>query len=293
MVSSIAGVVLVAVFVQGAQGGLLQVPPTPPPPPPPTLPPAATAGFIQGQATPPATLTAADMADYGGPTLPFPYYKITIVTGGLLHSATYACVKLAMIGTAGTTGWFDIGNVFKWESTVVTYSQKYVGTPTHLSVVHDGSRGGSDWFLDYIKVERFGRTWYFLAREWIKANTPITLPVVDVEHWCIAAKTKDHPWAATDSVIYGFVVGTKGTSETVDLNYVFQNDNEQGGTYTFCYWWNEIGVPRWITIYNSGHNTKPGWHLDEISVYKAGSFPPYTSTKDTWIFPGQPVDIVF
>ncbi|KAL5011862.1 hypothetical protein ScPMuIL_010413 [Solemya velum] len=137
---------------------------------------------------------------------------------------------------------------------------------------------------------KIGKNMVFPCREWIKANTPITLTVVDVERWCIAAKTTDHPWAATDAIIYGFVTGTEGTSETVDLNLVRRDDNERGGTYTFCYWWGPIGVPQWITIYNSGHYTKPGWHLDEIRVFKLGG-QTYSAIQDTWITPSQPVDI--
>ncbi|KAM7126032.1 lipoxygenase homology domain-containing protein 1 isoform 1-T1 [Molossus nigricans] len=239
-------------------------------------------------------------------------YRVTVCTGDLPGAGTGANVYLCLFGDVGDTGerllyncrnndnMFEKGNAD--EFTIESVTMRKV---RRVRIRHDGTSGGSGWFLDRVLLREEGQPesdnmefpclrWLDkdkddgqLVRELLPSDSNATLKNY---RYHISLKTGDVPGASTDAIVYIKLYGDK--SDTIKQNLLVSDNNlkdyfERGRVDEFTLETLNIGTISRLVIGHDGTGMNASWFLGSVQIRVPRQGKQYTFPANRWLDKNQ------
>ncbi|KAL3842214.1 hypothetical protein ACJMK2_020253, partial [Sinanodonta woodiana] len=214
-------------------------------------------------------------------------YRIHVKTGDVSGAGTDANVYIIIFGTKGDTG-------IKQLKDSSTYSNKFergkedifnveaadIGQINRIKIGHDGSKPGSGWFLDEVKivVPSRGEQYIFASHRWLDTKEDDGQIEVELEvsvkdkiektiPYEITVWTGDVRGGGTDANVFIQLYGEDGKTEECFLRN--KTDNfEQGHEDKFKVEAADVGRIQKIRIGHDGAGMFAGWFLDKLLIQR-------------------------
>ncbi len=152
-------------------------------------------------------------------------YSLKVHTGDVRGASTGANVFITVHGTKGSSPKTQLSGPFDRACVVEASLQAPdVGRVTTLTVEHDNSGFGPDWFLDYISVSYKDTSSYFPCAQWLSrsegdgaiqrtlSGTPRPPPPYVGKSYIVTIVTGSQRGAGTQANVYLTLEGTVGSS---------------------------------------------------------------------------------
>ena len=205
-------------------------------------------------------------------------YSVSFHTGDIQGAGTDSNITVTLHGARGTIGPYVVnpwitGNAFERNQTDTIFFQQFpdIGKVTSISVTSDDKYPGSDWYLDWIKVQASGQPQgYYGYHNWIKAgnlsaNVGQSAAPTDYK---VTVYTGDKVGAGTDSNISIVIQGSKGQTPAITLNpFISGNAFERNQTdiaqiaSQF-----DVGDIQSVTITSDDKYAGSAWYLGWIEI---------------------------
>jgi hypothetical protein len=242
------------------------------------------------------------LAPPSGPTpapIPAPVdYTVSFHTGDIQGAGTDSNITVTMHGTKGTIGPYVVnpwitGNAFERNQTDTLFFQQFpdIGKVTSVTVTSDDTYPGSDWYLDWIKVQATSQPLgYYGYHNWIKTgnlSATVSQSAAPTDYK-VTVYTGDKVGAGTDANISIIIHGSKGQTRSITLNpYISGNAFERNQTdiaqiaSQF-----DVGEIQSVTITSDDKYAGSAWYLGWIQISNSNG-----STKmfpfNNWIQKGS------
>ncbi len=205
-------------------------------------------------------------------------YDLVINTGDVRGAGSTANIFITIHGTKNSSPKTQLLGCFDRAATVTSSLQAQdLGRVTDITVEHDNSGFGPDWFLDYISLQYKERTVFFPCAQWLSrqegdgaiaryltssAHSP--RPYVD-KSYIVTVVTGDVRGAGTQANVFLTLKGTEGSSD----ERLLDNDKDnftRGRTDTFLLQCSDLGRLTSLIVRHDNAGPHPGWLLDRVCV---------------------------
>ncbi|MEE9430456.1 MAG: PLAT/LH2 domain-containing protein [Melioribacteraceae bacterium] len=201
-------------------------------------------------------------------------YSVDITTGTLPGAGTNANVSLDIIGSKGSTNFFNVNSYIKSKDFITGYTESFtlplkdIGQIKEVKVKSDSSGFNNNWFLNRIIISKQGQTKHsiFSFFNWIKPDTNYTLELGQKEY-SINIHTGDVAHGGTDANVSMILFGSKRKSRIIKLNeYIARNAFEAGKVDYLKIVEKDLGHIEKINIWHDEKWLGDGWFLNKIVV---------------------------
>jgi len=207
-------------------------------------------------------------------------YEVVVKTGNLRGSGTDANVFLNIQGKTLSSGKRKLDNM--WNNFEAGQTDKFsiesidVGKIRSITIGHDNSGIGPDWYLEYITITNLTnkKSVKFPVSRWFSKDEddgqiertlkPGVGDAAGQTLYQVSVITGDRRGAGTDANVFIEVYGTKGKSRKQLLDNA-ENNFERKQTDVFslkCA--TDLGEPTKIRIGHDNSGFGPGWYLDKV-----------------------------
>jgi hypothetical protein len=218
-------------------------------------------------------------------------YTIFIQTLDRSNAGTDANVTFTLQGDGGTSlsttiaghrkGRFETGNL----NEISLYGN--IGTPTFLTVEHDGSGEKPDWLPDYAHVRRTHDSRVFATGlgHWVTSKQSLTRPL-GLTRYRLKVFTGNVDHAGTDADIIFTVHGDHGRNVERRINGAPRDVFERDAIDDVYIAGIDVGQLSSVSVWNDGSGDHPGWFLTIVEVYKDND-PAVTFKFSRWVNPNM------
>jgi len=244
--------------------------------------------------------TAVPSSSHAPTPTPTQDYVVKIKTGGNMFASTNSNIYLSLFGDKGSTEEIHLNGIIDSDvtqpfergntDTVILDNLADIGTPQKVTVRHDGTAFGSDWYLEWILVNDVKFTFdQWVDNESVTAEfppitktptlAPTTTPPTYVPtptpfiDYVIEIKTGDRFLAGTSSNIYMILFGDKRNTEEIHLNEFFDTRDDtarpfdRGNTDKLVLEDHaDLGTLQNITIRSDAGFFGSDWYLEWVTV---------------------------
>lgn len=205
-------------------------------------------------------------------------YDLSVHTGDVRGAGSTAHIFITIHGTKNSSPKTQLFGCFDRAATATSSIQAQdLGRVTDITVEHDNSGFGPDWFLDYISLRYRDRTVYFTCAHWLSrsegdgaiirrltSSTHLPRPYVG-KSYIVTVVTGDVRGAGTQANVFLTLEGSHGNSG----ERLLDNDKDnftRGRTDTFLVPSSHLGSLNKLTLRHDNTGLHPGWLVDRVCV---------------------------
>ncbi len=205
-------------------------------------------------------------------------YDLIVHTGDVRGAGSTANIFVTIHGTKNSSPKTQLFGCFDRATTTTSSLQaQNLGRVTDITVEHDNSGFGPDWFLDYISLNYKDKTVYFSCAQWLSreegdgailrrltCSTHLPRPYVG-KSYVVTVVTGDVRGAGTQANVFLTLEGTNGSSGEKLLD----NDKDnftRGRTDTFLIHCSDLGSLTKLSLRHDNTGPHPGWLLESVCV---------------------------
>ncbi|XP_076450682.1 LOW QUALITY PROTEIN: lipoxygenase homology domain-containing protein 1-like [Babylonia areolata] len=214
-------------------------------------------------------------------------YHVYVKTGDVRNAGTDANVFLKMFGGKGDTDSLKLrsaetsSNKFERGRTdLFKLDTTDIGKIKKIKIGHDGTKPGSGWFLDEVRIDipSQGQNYLFACHRWLAEDEGDRLTEIEIEPSSQEKREKTIPYevtvwtgdlkgAGTDANVFLQMYGEEGKTEEVKLRN--KTDNfERAAVDKFKVEAASIGQLQKIRIGHDDAGRFAGWHLEKLLIQR-------------------------
>jgi len=206
-------------------------------------------------------------------------YLFEITTGTLPGAGTNANVSLGIIGTKGSTNYFNVNTHIKSKDFITGYTESFtlplkeIGQIKEIKIKTDSSGFNNNWFLNRIKIKKQGNAKfsYFSFFNWIKPDVDYVLRQ-GLKEYAINIYTGNVAHGGTDANVSMVLFGSKRKSGIIKLNeFIARNAFESGKVDHLKIVEKDLGHIEKIKIWHDEKWIGDGWFLNKIIIQNDSS----------------------